>query len=161
MDRNILLKYLRYIFIALNVLIIIAGVVCFILGNINFANKFYYSGSFIGGQLASISLLFIVYGFLGIYGAIRSDKIAIMIYASIAMVSLITRLLLWCLAAMHSYALVGWIYAYIALELTIILISGLMFYLVRWIINWFQEFFSKDNINLFLSKTFVFHLNLL
>jgi hypothetical protein len=57
--------------------------------------------------------------------------------------------------------LVGWIYAYIALELTIILISGLMFYLVRWIINWFQEFFSKDNINLFLSKTFVFHLNLL
>ncbi len=159
MDRNILLKYLRFLFIGLNVLIIIAGVVCFILGNINFGVKFYYSGSFIGGQLASISLLFIVYGFLGIYGAIREDKVAIMIYASIAMVSLITRLLLWCLAAMHSYKLVGWMYAYIALELVIILISGLMFYFVKWIINWFQLFFSKDHINLFLSKIFVFHLN--
>jgi hypothetical protein len=52
--------------------------------------------------------------------------------------------------------LVGWIYAYIALELTIILISGLMFYLVRWIINWFQEFFSKDNIISF--KNFCFSL---
>jgi hypothetical protein len=55
--------------------------------------------------------------------------------------------------------LVGWMYAYIALELVIILISGLMFYFVKWIINWFQLFFSKDHINLFLSKIFVFHLN--
>jgi hypothetical protein len=131
MDRNIFFKYLRYLFIGLNGLIVIAGVVCFILGNINFAEKFYYSGSFIGGQLASISLLFIVYGFLGIYAAVRNDKIAIMIYASIALVSLITRLLLWCLAAMHSYTLYGWNYAYIALELTIILISGLVYYFIK------------------------------
>jgi len=161
MDRNTFFKYLRYLFIGLNGLIIIAGVVCFILGNINFAEKFYYSGSFIGGQLASISLLFIVYGFLGIYAAVRNDRIAIMIYASIALVSLITRLLLWCLAAMHSYKLLGWNYAYIALELTIILISGLVYYFNKWIINWYQQFFgvSKENINLFLSKIFVFHLN--
>jgi hypothetical protein len=57
--------------------------------------------------------------------------------------------------------LYGWNYAYIALELTIILISGLVYYFIKWIINWYQQFFgvSKENINLFLSKNFVFLLN--
>ena len=131
MDKNRLFSILRLFFIGLNGLIIIAGIVCFILGNINFTEKFYYSGSFIGGQLASISILFIVYGALGAYGAVKRDRIMVMIYASIALVSLITRLLLWALAAMHGYKLLAFNYAYVALELTIILMSALLFYVIR------------------------------
>lgn len=122
---------MRYLFMIVNGIIIIAGIVCFILGNINFNEKWYYSGSFIGGQLASVSILFVVYGCLGLYAAFKQDSIATMIYGTIAAVSLITRILLWALAAMHKYYLPAWYYGYVALELTIIILSAALFYVIR------------------------------
>ena len=131
MDRQTLFTLLRFYFIGLNCLIIIAGIVLIYLGNINFTEKKLISGSFIGGYMASTSIIFVIYGALGAYGAFKRDRVIIMIYASIAVVSLVTRLLLWVLGAMHGIKLESWNYTYVAAELTNILMSILFNYLLE------------------------------
>ena len=133
MDRQRLLSLVRFYFIGLNgVIIIIAGIVLFILGKINFIEKELVSGSFIGGKLAAISILFIFYGALGAYGAVKNERVLIIIYASIAVILLITRLLWWVLAAMHGYWLKTSYYSYVVVELTIILMSALFNFVLKW-----------------------------
>ena len=140
MDKARLYPIIRSIFIGLNGLIIIAGVVSFIVGNIFFSERVgfnavnirvYFSGSFIGGQLSSLAILFIVYGYLGIYAARKMERTAVFIYASIALISLLTRLLFWVLAAMHGVQLQEYMYAYAALEISILLLSGLLYYVIE------------------------------
>ena len=128
LDTNRLFSLLRFYFIGLNAVIIIAGIIFFILGNINFSEKDLVSGSFIGGH----SIVFVIYGALGAYGAVKHERVLIILYASIAIISLITRLLWWVLAAMHGCRLEASYYSYVSIELTIILMSALFNYLLEW-----------------------------
>ena len=131
MDRDILFSLIRFYFIGLNVIIILIGIGLFYLGNINFSEKVLISGSFFGGYMAPTSIMFVIYGALGAYGAFKRERQIIIIYASIAVVSLITRLLLWVFAAMHGIKLESWNYTYVATELTNILTSILFNYLLK------------------------------
>ena len=134
MDKNRLLSILRYIFIVLNILLILAGITIFIQGNIAFKNQFYETGSFIGGHLVSISVLLIAYGALGAYSAFKEDGLMVEIYASFAVLSLISRLLVWLLAPLHGFEIEVHMYGFVGLEVTIILMSCLMMYYCTWII---------------------------
>ena len=81
--------------------------------------------------MASTSIIFVIYGALGVYGAIKRNRVIIIIYASIAAVSLITRLLLWVLVAVHGAKLESYNYTYVACELTNILMSALFNYFLK------------------------------
>ena len=131
MDKN---QLIRYIFQSLNYGIIIAGIICFVLGNINFVNdsktsyKIYINGSFIGGQLASLSISILIYGALGLYAIHKNDRIMVIMYVSITVVSLITRVMVWVLSAIHGIKLLeSFNYAYVALELAIIIVSAFFY----------------------------------
>ena len=128
MDRQLLFTLLRFYFIGLNGLIIISGIVLFYLGNIDFNKKNIDFGSFIGGKMASTSIVVVIYGALGAYGAIKRERVIINIYASIAAVSLITRLFLWVLVSIHGVKLEAYNYTYVGLELTNILMSVIFNY---------------------------------
>ena len=131
MERQVQFSLIRYCFIGLNGLIIMIGIVFIYIGNINFTEKKLISGSFFGGYMASTSLIFVVYGALGAYGAFKRERVIIIIYASIAVVWSVTRLLLWVLGAMHGIKLEPWNYTYVAAELTNILMSTLFNYLLE------------------------------
>ncbi len=95
---------LKFTFIGLNILLIIASVFCFIYGMFNFANKWVMSGSFIGGHLAQISVVFLLLALLGIYSVIQRDRTALVLYASIVLTSLFIREFSAGLASFHGYA---------------------------------------------------------
>ncbi len=97
---------LKFTFIGLNILLIIASVFCFIYGMFDFSQKWVMSGSFIGGHLAQLSVLFLLLALLGIYSVIQRDRKALVLYASIVLTSLFIREFSAGLASLHGY---GWV----------------------------------------------------
>jgi len=95
---------LKFTFIGLNILLIIASVFCFIYGMFNFDQKWVMSGSFIGGHLAQLSVLFLLLALLGIYSVIQRDRTALVLYASIVLTSLFIREFSAGLASLHGVA---------------------------------------------------------
>lgn len=94
-------KYCRNFFMGFSIFIIVSGLICFIMGNVNFYSKttyemyFVYSFGFLGGHLVSLALFIMVYGFLGLYAGYKNDKVAVMFFTAIAIVSLLCRIILW------------------------------------------------------------------
>ena len=137
MDRSSLS---RSAFICTNILIIMAGVVAFIIGNIyyskdvgsgNYSIKLEYTGSFVGGPLAVVSLLFIIYGLLGVYAGYKNNRIATGVYLAIAIISIVSRFLFWSLTAMHHLVLENIYYSFVCIEICLIVIATLFFYAAK------------------------------
>ena len=95
----------KFTFVAINILIIIAAVFCFIYGQFDFQSKFVHSGTFIGGHLAQLSIIFLVFSLLGIYSVIGGDRKALVLYFSLVLCSLCVRNFSAGLAQLHGH---GW-----------------------------------------------------
>lgn len=90
-------KYFRYSFIGFSALIIITSVILFIIGNIHYKRGYFSVNHFelLNVHLVSVSQFLMSYGGLGIYAAHRRNKVALMIFIMIAVVSFLTRITLW------------------------------------------------------------------
>ena len=97
------LVHAKYCFLIFNFSIIISSVFCFIYGNFNFAEKFIFSGTFIGGHLCSVALPFLLYGSLGIYASLQRHRQLLILYVSIGLTSLIIRNLSSSLSSLHRF----------------------------------------------------------
>ncbi len=123
---------LKFTFIGLNILLIIASVFCFIYGMFDFDQKWVMSGSFIGGHLAQLSLLFLLLALLGIYSVIQRDRKALILYAAIVLTSLFIREFSAGLASLHGVTvpIIGHVFwaLYLYFELFCLLLSCILLF---------------------------------
>lgn len=138
---GLLVKYLHALLIILSILIILFGLVGFVYGNYDFDSDdawFFFSHGFLGGHLVSVSLFIIAYGVLGLYAAMKRDKISMMIFIGLACVQCVSRIFFFAQAACRGNDIgqalnMTSFYSFLSCELFIIL-NGLLYlslYLIR------------------------------
>lgn len=103
-------KYFRIAFIIFSMMITVSGFACFIFGNFNFENRFIFTYGFLGGHLVSIAPFIITYGILGFYAGYKQDKVGLMTFTVIAVLSFISRVTLWVEASSRGYTVALWWY---------------------------------------------------
>lgn len=103
-------KYSRIAFMIFSMIISVSGLVCFIFGNFNFEKQFVITYGFLGGHFVSIAPFIIVYGILGFYAGYKQDKVALMTFTVIAVLSFLSRVILWIETSSRGLTVASWWY---------------------------------------------------
>ena len=135
MNKQLILKWLRYSFMGFSIFIIASGLTIFIIGNVHFEQRWVWSYGFLGGHMVSIALFVMVYGALGFYSAYKRDRFALIIFIVIAVVHFVSRVILWIEAGAHGYDKSlndnsGWYYGGVGIEWLVILWSTALLYFI-------------------------------
>ncbi|KAI2797542.1 hypothetical protein BLOT_013099 [Blomia tropicalis] len=122
-----LITLVRTLFLFVHTLLVATSIFGLIWANVYF-NDFdrTFTGSFIGGHLATLSAGGLLFGLSGLYAAIKHHRRLLYTHSLVTWTIVLLRGFTWLLAMLHEYRLEPFMYAIAPVELLLAILSSLL-----------------------------------